>query len=106
MGTPRKEAADHASQAGVELDSGSGGGDVVEDLDVPTKPDTVRVLVQAASGGYDVYIDFENTRITNTGSSTSDVDIERAVNSNTTVTVTITDTSGASNTVDYDILLV
>lgn len=106
MTTPRKEAADHAGGTGVELNSGAGGGDVVEQLEVPTKPDSVRVLVQGAEGGYDVHIDFDNTRITNSGTSTSDVDVERAANSNETVTVTITDTSAASNTVDYDILVV
>lgn len=106
MAPPRKEAADHAGGSGVELNAGAGGGDVTKQLEVPTKPDSVRILVQGAEGGYDAHIDFDNTRITNSGGATSDVDVERSVNSNRTVTVTITDTSGVSNVVDYDILLV
>lgn len=106
MTTPRKEASDHRGASGVELDSASGGGDVVHNLDVPDKPDTLRILVQSAEGGYDVHIDFPNTRITNSGTATTDVDVERSVNAHDGITVTITDTSGVSNIVDYDILIV
>ena len=75
-------------------------------LDVPGRPDSIRVLVTNAAGGFSVEVAFNNTAVTETGGSGTPVDIERTVNSPDTVDVTITDTSGAANTVDYDILLV
>lgn len=103
---PRKEDSDHAGATGAAIHDGTNPSDESVSLTVPGRPDSVRILVQNATGGYTVTVEFSNTSVSFSGDSTTDVDEERAVMDNTTVDVTISDTSGASNTVDYDVLLV
>lgn len=103
---PREETSDHRTGSAVELDSGSGGGDVTEDLTVPGRPELLVVVVQNATGNFSVTVDFDNTQVSLQSGASTDLDTTRRPASNGTVTVTISDDSGSSNTVDYDILLV
>jgi hypothetical protein len=98
--------ADHRTGSAVELDSASGGGTVTESLNVRGSPDEVRVIVQNATGNYSVDIDFDNTSVSLQDAASTDFEGTQTVYSNVTVDVSISDDSGASNTVDYDILLV
>lgn len=98
--------SDHATASNHELDSGNGGGDAVESLTVMGRPETVKILVQNATGNYSVDVAFDNTSLSLVSASSTNSELTQDVFSNTTVDVTISDDSGASNTVDYDILLI
>lgn len=98
--------ADRAGATGATLHDGTTASDVTESLEVKGRPEDVRVLVQNADGGFDVTVAFSNTSVSYSGDGTTDVDEQRPVVDNTTVDITISDTTGAANSVDYDILLI
>lgn len=103
---PREETSDHRTGSSVELDSASGGGTVTESMSVMGRPDKVRVIVQNATGNYSVDVQFDNTSVSLQSGASTNLETTQKAFSNTTIDVVISDDSGASNTVDYDLLLI
>lgn len=97
--------SEHRGDNSVELDSGSGGGNVTESLNVRGTPEEVRVIVQSASGNYSVDVNFNNTSVSLQDAASTDLEVSQDVFSNSTVDVVFSDDSGVSNTIDYDIYL-
>lgn len=98
--------SEHETGSSVELDSGSGGSTETISFDVKKSYEEVRVLVQAATGNFSVALNFDNTSIDLQSGASTDLEVTQDIFSNSTVDVVISDDSGASNTVDYDVMLV
>jgi hypothetical protein len=94
--------SDHRTGAAVDVNANP----VTEELDVHSQPDEVRVIVQNATGNFSVDVAFDNTTISVQDGASTDANEQVPVASDQTVTVSISDDSGASNTLDYDLLLV
>lgn len=103
---PREEFSDHAGDTDATLHDGTNTTNVTESMTVPGKPDEIRIFVQNANGAYSVDITFDNTSLSLVSGATADNEVTQTLPTNTTVDVTFSDDSAASNTIDYDILLV
>jgi hypothetical protein len=95
-------SADHATGSALDINAST----ETVSLDVNKQPDEVRIIVQNQTGAFSVDVNFDNTSRSVQSATDSAVDTQEPVASDTTVEVVISDDSGASNTVDYDILLV
>ena len=94
--------ADHQTGSNVDVNAAT----ETVSLDVNSQPDEVRIIVQNQTGAFSVDVNFDNTSRVVQDNANAAVDTQEPVVSDTTVDVVISDDSGASNTVDYDILLV
>lgn len=99
---PRSENSDHRTANNVDVNAES----EVIDLTVPNRPDSVRILVTDAEGTFEVEVEYDNTIVVFDGDVDDPVDVERACMSNETCIVRINDTSGSTNTVNYDVMVV